>query len=123
MTLAVSVATGLPAIGRLTGGGGSADWLFTIVGGNAQPSAAAVTTFYNAKTGGAQYTDLQDMSNSPISSVTTDSNGFLPQFQWPAGVLEMWADAHGGAGPRVLIRPSYASLLNNHQTYLKNLTG
>jgi hypothetical protein len=53
-------------------------------------------SFWTAKTGGTQLTDLQDMSNNAISTVSTDLNGLMPQFQGPnTGVDTLWADAGG----------------------------
>jgi hypothetical protein len=104
MTLAVSTSGGgLPALPRFVFGGGQADFGFQF-SGTALVKAASVTwQFYTAKTGGSRYTDLEDMSNSPITSITTDSSGFAGEFQGPAGVLEMYADANGGSGPRYRI--------------------
>lgn len=62
----------------------------------------ATVTFYNSASGGTQYTDLLDAGGSAISSVTSDTDGSLPQISGPDGVSAMWADAAGGAGPRRL---------------------
>jgi len=67
-------------------------------------------TFYNARTGGTQWTDLLDMSGGAISSVTTSDGtdgravGSIPMFQGPDGVFELWAQA--GSGPRQLMTAS-----------------
>lgn len=57
-------------------------------------------TFWNAATGGSQYTDLIDANGNPVTSVTSGADGSLPQVSGPDGVNVMWADASGGAGPR-----------------------
>lgn len=55
-----------------------------------------IVTFWSAKTGGTQYTDLLNEAGGAVASITSDADGFLPQFQGPDGVLQMWADAGGG---------------------------
>jgi hypothetical protein len=59
-------------------------------------------TFWNAQTSGSQYTDLLDATGSPITSVTSATDGSLPQISGPDSVTTMWADASGGLGPRRL---------------------
>src|SRR5690606_25213237 len=60
-------------------------------------------TFWDAATGGTQYTDLLDASGEPITHVTTADGtgtlqvGTIPRFRGPDDVTEMWADAGGGA--------------------------
>jgi hypothetical protein len=88
-----------------------------------QTAPGSVITFWTASSGGAQYTDLRDMSNNPIASVTADVSGFTPQFQGPAGLFEMWADANNGSGPRHLVRANTGALLTLLHDYLKTLTG
>lgn len=62
-------------------------------------------TFWNAETGGTQYTDLLDASGTPVAQVMTADGtsglpiGTIPLFQGPDAtpeVTEMWADAGGG---------------------------
>jgi hypothetical protein len=60
-------------------------------------AAATAVTFYDASTGGTQYTDLLDAGSTPITSVTTDEYGALPRFFGPDGVEGMWADAGGSS--------------------------
>jgi hypothetical protein len=63
-------------------------------------------TFWTAQTAGTQYTDLLDLTGTPITSAATDSTGALPQLQGPdtdPEIWVMWADASEGAGPRRLI--------------------
>lgn len=55
---------------------------------------------YDAATGGSQVTDLTDTSGQPITSVSADADGFIPEFFGPDGVVELWAD---GGGPRKLL--------------------
>ena len=62
-------------------------------------------TFWNAASGGTQYTDLLDASGNPITQVTASDGasgspplGTIPRFRGPDGnpeVMEMWADAGG----------------------------
>lgn len=59
-------------------------------------------TFWDSASSGTQLTDLLDGSGGAITSVTSGSDGSLPQIQGPDGVRSMWADAAGGAGPRRL---------------------
>lgn len=62
-------------------------------------------TFWNAETGGTQYTDLLDASGGAITQVMTADGtsglpiGTIPLFRGPDAtpeVTEMWADAGGG---------------------------
>lgn len=59
------------------------------------PQANIVVTFWSAKTGGTQYTDLL-LNGAAATSVTSDTNGQLPEFSGPDGIASMWADAGGG---------------------------
>lgn len=52
-------------------------------------------TFWNGASGGSQYTDLLDLSLTPISSVVTDASGAIPQFWGPDGVSLLYGDAGG----------------------------
>jgi hypothetical protein len=101
LTLTISPSGGgLADPGRRVFGAMAGAQVITFVG-NAVDRAPGVTlTYYNALTGGTQYTDLTTMGGSPITSVTADANGFPPQFKGPADVLVMYEDANGGAGPR-----------------------
>lgn len=93
-------------------GGGVADWTFTTATADgvtdlAQLAPGVEVTFWNAETGGSQYTDLLDIDENPITSVTSSDGsdgrapGTLPPFFGPDDVGYMWAEADGG--PRVLI--------------------
>jgi len=81
-------------------GGGASDFTFGTVEATGHALMKTLptytVTFWSAKTGGTQYTDLllaSDGSGGAASSVVTDSRGLLPEFQGPDGVLVMWADA------------------------------
>jgi hypothetical protein len=101
MTLAVSPVTGgLAPIGRRRFGGTTADWTFQFVGDAVDRAAGVTVTFYNALTGGTQITDLTTSGGGPITSVVSDASGEIPEFFGPDSVLEMFADANGGLGPR-----------------------
>jgi hypothetical protein len=64
-------------------------------------------TFWTARTGGTQITDLLDDLGTPITGATADSDdGEFPPIQGPDAdpdVWYMWADGAGGAGPRRLV--------------------
>lgn len=100
---------------RHTFGGGTSDWAFTFNGdGTVSQSAGAVLTFWDSLTGGSQYTaaplpggvddgtGLLDSTGVPVSSVTCDSNGEIPDaIQGPDDTYRMAADGSGnGTGPR-----------------------
>lgn len=57
----------------------------------------ATITCWSAASGGAQYTDLLDLTGTPVTQVDSDSSGQIPQFRGPDGVRSMWADAGGGS--------------------------
>lgn len=104
---------------RYTFGGQIADYVVAY-GDDGELLLAAATdvTFWNQETGGTQYTDLTDLGGTPITLVTSDSSGGIPQFKGPDGIRAMWADAAGGAGPRRLmtdaeIGPNLATVIND----------
>ncbi|MFE6282425.1 glycosyl hydrolase family 28-related protein [Streptomyces sp. NPDC057877] len=80
---------------RLEFGSGIADYVVRPSDGLWAVAPGAVVTFYDASTGGTQYTDLLDASSAPINSVTADEYGFLPRFFGPDSITGMWADAGG----------------------------
>lgn len=93
-------------------GGGIADWVFATVsvsGTNdlAQVAGGSTVTFFNAETGGTQYTDLLAADATPITSVPSSTGadgratGQIPPFFGPDDVTVMWAQA--GDGPRARI--------------------
>lgn len=89
-------------------GGDLAGWAFTAGAGNIPTLATAVTvTFWSAATAGTQYTDLalNPDGSSPVTDVTTGATagteGAIPLFYGPAGVVAMWAAV--GTAPRSLI--------------------
>lgn len=86
-------------------GGTIADYVVTYgPGGELFLAANAEVWFYNEPTGGTRYTDgLTDLTGTPITSVTSDATGAIPQLRGPEGVTEMWADANQGNGPRRLM--------------------
>jgi len=86
-------------------GGTIADYVVTYgPSGELYLAADTEVWFYNAETGGTRYTDgLTDLTGTPITSVTSDATGAIPQLRGPEGVTEMWADANQGTGPRRLM--------------------
>lgn len=84
------------------------DWTFTTttVSGTAGvlqlPSSGATLTFWTAKTGGTQYTDLRlgSAPSTPTSTITVGSDGVVPAFQGPDGITSMWVSG-GGARTRI----------------------
>lgn len=89
---------------RLQFGGGVSDWTFSAdVNGNATLAGGAQLTFWNAESGGTQYTDLQSVDGTALGAVVTTSTGSdgrslaqIPPFLGPDGVYMMWASASGG---------------------------
>lgn len=83
----------------------------------------APITFWDAETGGNQYADLQDMLGAATTSVTTNTNGEIPQFRGPDGVWAMWADGSSdGTGPRRLIEANDAgTTLAAHDAAISDL--
>ncbi|MFD1657006.1 hypothetical protein ACFSL4_01830 [Streptomyces caeni] len=84
--------------------GGVADYVISVGTGNAATLVpGASVTYWNAASGGTQYTDLTDIDGvTPIAGgiLTADVYGAAPEFYGPDGVTEMYPDANGGAGPR-----------------------
>ncbi|MFD5663461.1 glycosyl hydrolase family 28-related protein [Streptomyces anthocyanicus] len=76
-------------------GSGIADYVVRPSDGMWGVGAGAAVTFWDASTGGNQYTDLQSASSTAITEVATDENGALPRFFGPDGVTGMWADGGG----------------------------
>ena len=76
-------------------GAGIADYVVAPADGLWGVAAGAVVTFWDASDVGNQYTDLQDASGMPMTSVKADEFGALPRFLGPDGVTGMWADAGG----------------------------
>jgi Putative Ig domain len=101
LTLTIAQSTGgLPPIGRRRFGGSVGDWVFAFVGDVVDRAAGVTVIFFNALTGGSQVTDLTTVLGAPITSITTDSQGEIPEFYGPDSVVELYADANGGLGPR-----------------------
>ena len=101
------------------------DWTFTTAAaGEVQNLAQLVggveITFWSERIGGVQFTDLRDMADQPITSVTSSTGsdnravGQIPMFWGPEGVTELWAQA-GPDGPRARMVPvNTAALLTEH---------
>jgi hypothetical protein len=94
----------------------NSDWTFdatTVSGtGNVAVVTSHVLTFWNAFTGGSQYTDLAlDAAGlSPVSSITTGDGVAAPIGEWPSelygpdNVFLMWVSASAdGTAPRVKV--------------------
>lgn len=93
---------------RLMFGGGIADWAFSAdADNNATLAGGATLTFWNAESGGTQYTNLTTLDGVSLSTVTTSTGsdgrslGQIPPFLGPDGVFQMWASANGG--PRAIM--------------------
>ncbi|MEW2451183.1 hypothetical protein AB0896_27120 [Streptomyces parvulus] len=76
-------------------GAGVADFVVRPADGLWTVAPNTAVTFWSAREGGSQYTDLLDASATPITEVTTDSTGSIPPFSGPDSVTGMWADAGG----------------------------
>ena len=89
--------------------GGPSDYAYVEVDGVdgvddlVQAVGGAAVTFYNAREGGTQYTDLVTEGGDVVDHVTSSdgSDGYalgqIPRFQGPDGVWEVWASANGGS--------------------------
>ena len=84
---------------RFDFGGTSADWVFSTQADGTMRVAAAGLTFWSAKTGGTQYTDLI-VDGQPASSVTVGADGQIPVFQGPDGITQVWASGGGSRARR-----------------------
>lgn len=82
--------------------GTAADYVVSLGAANAatlEPNT--VVTCWNMPSGGTQYTDLVNTDGeTPITTLTTDATGALPEFYGPDGVAALYLDANGGSGPR-----------------------
>jgi hypothetical protein len=98
-------------------GGGIADWAFTAdTDGSLAVAAATAITFWTARSGGVQYTDLATdaagtTTMSQVSTVAVAEDGYvvgdIPVFFGPPGVTLMWASA-GGGPRRLMISPDHS---------------
>ncbi|NEA22592.1 hypothetical protein [Actinomadura bangladeshensis] len=67
-------------------------------------SGPAEITFWSAKSGGVQYTDLLNAAGTEVTTITSSDGsdglpvGTIPEFSGPDGIFSMWADA--GVGTR-----------------------
>jgi hypothetical protein len=124
----LSIATvstgGLPVIGRRRFGGGQLDVTFSYSGANWVKAAGVNLTFWTALSGGSQITDLTTIGGGAITSVTSDSNGFIGEFFGPSGTWKMAADANAGAGPRAwIIATDVGDEVTVLWNFLKPITG
>lgn len=89
-------------------GGGPADWTFDGVSADSVPDLAQMQggltcTFWNAETGGTQYSDLLDSNGQPATQIVSEdgtglrNTGQIPPFWGPDGVTRMWVECAGGA--------------------------
>ncbi|MEW2635929.1 SGNH/GDSL hydrolase family protein [Streptomyces sp. NPDC048389] len=99
--------------------GGIADYVISLGADDAATLEPSTTvTAWNAASDGTQYTDLVETDGAtPITTLTTDANGALPEFFGPDGVRSMYLDANGGAGPR---RRTVATDLGDDLTTVEN---
>ncbi|WP_435215933.1 glycosyl hydrolase family 28-related protein [Streptomyces sp. bgisy034] len=80
---------------RSTFGASLADYVVRPSDGLWSVASGATITFWDDPDAGTQYTDLLDSGGSPVTQVTADEYGQIPEFQGPDGVTGMWADAGG----------------------------
>jgi hypothetical protein len=80
---------------RSTFGASLADFVVQPSDGLWGVAAGASITFWDESDGGTQYTDLLDASSAPVTQVTSDEFGAIPEFSGPDDVTGMWADAGG----------------------------
>jgi hypothetical protein len=98
-------------------GGSLSDWVYVNNEGITEtPPAPVVVTFWSdADSSNTQITDLTDTFGNPITSVTSDDFGQIPQFYGPAaGNTYMYADANNGSGPRSVIDSYGQKDFTNH---------
>src|SRR5215207_466657 len=93
---------------RATFAGTAADWLqYPVNLGRdklvALRQASTTLTFWNAKTGGAQHTDL--LVDGVATSVITCTDYQIPTFQGPDAIAEMWGDDGRGSPRFRLVSP------------------
>lgn len=72
-------------------GGSPADYAMEKVGNSLLLRPQAVGTVWDSLTGGTQYTDLTDLTGTPITTVTADSDGAV-SFYGPDGVTTLYVD-------------------------------
>lgn len=81
-------------------GGTSNDVLIGTAPDGSLRYTSGMLTFWNAETGGDQYTDLV-LASVGTAAIPVAADGQVPRFQGPDGVTRMWAD--GGGNSRVLL--------------------
>lgn len=85
---------------------GPADYVVNVSTG--KPIVGATVTFWTLSVGGTQITDLKLLNSdgslgASVTSLTTDSNGFVPSFAGPPdGTAQLWADAGIAAGRKMM---------------------
>ncbi|EPD63186.1 right-handed parallel beta-helix repeat-containing protein [Streptomyces sp. HGB0020] len=82
---------------RLEFGSGMADYVVKPSDGLWGIAPGITITFWDAPTGGSQYTDLLDAGSNPVTQVVADEQGFIPRFSGPDAITGMWADAGGSS--------------------------
>jgi hypothetical protein len=81
---------------------------YVIDSATGRPKSGVIVTIYDARTGGSQVTDLQDMSNNAQSTVTTDATGGF-RFQGPDSEDDtLWAQV-AGSSTRYAVYPVASS--------------
>jgi hypothetical protein len=113
-------------------GGDISAWTFAVGAGNAAVLAPGLSiTFWTARTGGTQITDLATAADGsgPMTQVVSGDGstypvGDIPVFYGPDGVYAMWASASGG--PRKFITSTDAvpdmTTLSGAQTFIATKT-
>jgi hypothetical protein len=76
---------------RHTFGGSPSDYAMERVGMQLLVRPAAIGTVWDALTGGTQYTDLTDLTGSPLAEITADADGAVA-FMGPDGVTSLYVD-------------------------------
>lgn len=82
-------------------GATASDFTYRTVGGLVRVAPGSLT-FYDAQTGGNKHTDLL-FNGSPVTEIQVGTNGQIPVFQGPAGVVTMWAEDGDEATERIQI--------------------
>lgn len=88
----------------LYGGGGDGDIIRT----TGLPYINATASIYNSRTGGTQITDLQNISGTAITQVTSDANGQVVFYGPDNYISVLWLDF--GSGVRWALSPKAVDL-------------
>lgn len=100
---------------RATFGGGAADWVMSTGPAGQMYVRPATLTFWDAQTGGTQYTDLL-VGAVPTSTISVPRDGQVPVFSGPDNIGSMWADA--GSGDRVRLVSDKSSEALQSDTFI-----